>query len=124
MFAATRWRTRDGLAFASEGERLTWRGYDRWSDQLAGHLADEAFAPATASQFRWPTGPACTAAFVACEKAGLVIVGIGGRAGAREVDHLMARTGARDLITEVSDVVTGEAPPATAGGSRRTTCSS
>jgi acyl-CoA synthetase len=36
---------------------------------------------------------------LACEKAGIVAVGIGSRAGAREVEHLVARTGARTLFT-------------------------
>jgi acyl-CoA synthetase len=36
---------------------------------------------------------------LACEKAGIVAVGIGSRAGAREVAHLVDRTGARTLLT-------------------------
>ena len=91
----------DGVAFASEGERLTWAGYDSWSDQLAGHLVAEGFRPGDRVAVQMADGPAVHAAFVACEKAGLVVVGIGGRAGAREVDHLMTRTGARHLVTEV-----------------------
>ena len=36
---------------------------------------------------------------LACEKAGVVAVGIGSRAGAREVEHLVNRTGAKELLT-------------------------
>ena len=101
----------DGLAFASEGERLTWDAYDRWSDQLAGHLVAEGFRPGDRVAVKMPDGPGVHAAFVACEKAGLVVVGIGGRAGAREVDHLMTRTGARHLITQVDGLAADVAPP-------------
>ena len=37
---------------------------------------------------------------LACEKAGVVAVGIGARAGTREVEHLVDRTGARMLVTD------------------------
>src|SRR6476469_9708982 len=100
----------DGLAFASEGERLSWRDYDRWSDLLAGHLAERGFRTGERVAVQMADGPALHATFVGCEKAGLVVVGIGGRAGSREVDHLMARTGACHLITDVRDVASGEAP--------------
>ena len=42
---------------------------------------------------------ACIAAYLACEKAGLTIVGIGARAGQREIRHLLNRTGASVLVT-------------------------
>jgi acyl-CoA synthetase len=51
-------------------------------------------------------GPAVHVCFVAIERAGGVIVGIGPRAGRREVDHLLATTGASWLL----------APPGTDGG--------
>jgi acyl-CoA synthetase len=46
---------------------------------------------------------------LACEKAGIVAVGIGARAGEREVAHLVERAGARALLRE---------PPALAGDGR------
>ena len=101
----------EGLAYASEDERLTWQDYDRWSDQMAGHLAERGFRPGDRVAVQMADGPGVHAAFVACEKAGLVVVGIGGRAGPREVEHLMSRTGARHLITDVVGLAAGEAPP-------------
>jgi acyl-CoA synthetase len=38
------------------------------------------------------------------------VVGIGSRAGRREVDHLLTRTGARELVTDISGVSPGPSP--------------
>src|SRR5690606_6397514 len=38
--------------------------------------------------------------YLAAEKAGLVVVGIGPRAGAKEIDYLIGRTGARALVSQ------------------------
>ena len=46
-----------------------------------------------------PDGPAVHAVFVGIERAGCVAVGIGARAGDREVAHLLSLTGARTLVT-------------------------
>ena len=71
----------DGLAFVDEAERMTWRDYDERSDRHRGPPRGGGVTrPATA----WcpdARRPGVHAAFVACEKAGLVVVGIGGRAG-------------------------------------------
>jgi acyl-CoA synthetase len=66
-------------------------------------VADERVA------LQLPDGPGVHAAMLACEKAGIVAVGIGARAGEREVDHLVERSGARTLLRE---------PPALAGDGR------
>lgn len=47
-----------------------------------------------------PDGPGVHTAFVACERIGAVVVGIGFRAGSREVHHLVTKTGASVLVTE------------------------
>jgi acyl-CoA synthetase len=100
----------DGLAFASEREQMTWADYDRRSDALAGHLVAEGYEPGDRIAVQLPDGPDVHVAFVACEKAGLVTVGIGPRAGTREVEHLLSRTGARTLLTDI-DGLCGEPPP-------------
>ncbi len=46
-----------------------------------------------------PDGPGVHAAFVGVERAGLVVVGIGHRAGDREIAHLLSLTGASVLMT-------------------------
>jgi acyl-CoA synthetase len=80
------------------GASITWREYDDWSSGMAATLAT-AYAPGDRIALQLPDGPAAHATMLACEKAGIVAVGIGSRAGAREVEHLVARTGARTLIT-------------------------
>ena len=90
----------DDLAFieAASGAAITWREYDDHSSQMAGTLA-AAYAPGDRVALQIPDGPAVHTVMLACEKAGIVAVGIGARAGAREVAHLVERTGARALLT-------------------------
>lgn len=89
----------DGDAFVTASGRFTWREYDEVSSAWAAALLDLGLAPGSRVAVRLPDGPAVHAAFVAIEKAGLVTVGIGHRAGRREVDHLLGLTGARTMIT-------------------------
>jgi acyl-CoA synthetase len=90
----------DGVAFieAASGADMTWREYDERSSQMAATLA-AAYAPGDRVALQLPDGPAVHAVMLACEKAGIVAVGIGSRAGEREVAHLVERTGARTLLT-------------------------
>ena len=46
-----------------------------------------------------PDGFAVHVAFVAAERAGLTVVGIGHRAGAAELRHLLTKTGATAIVT-------------------------
>jgi acyl-CoA synthetase len=91
----------DAPAFieAASGETMSWREYDERSSRIAAGLAT-AYAPGDRVAVQLPDGPAVHTVMVACEKAGIVAVGIGSRAGAREVAHLVERTGARALLTE------------------------
>ncbi len=90
----------DDLAFVelSSGTNMTWSEYDERSSRMAGTLA-AAYAPGDRVALQLPDGPGAHATMLACERAGLVAVGIGSRAGAREVGHLVERTGARTLLT-------------------------
>ena len=99
-------RRPDALAIAevASGETMTWAEYDARSSQMAATL--RAFEPGARVALQLPDGPGVHAAMLACEKAGLVAVGIGARAGEREVAHLVDRSGARTLFRE---------PPARAG---------
>jgi acyl-CoA synthetase len=65
-----------------------------------------------------PDTAAVHAAFLGVEKAGCVVVGIGARAGPREVEHLLAKTGAAAVLDDVAALPrTGPAPDqARAGG--------
>jgi len=77
---------------------MTWAEYDARSTRIAAALAAE-YALGDRVALQLPDGPGVHAAMLGCEKAGLVGVGIGTRAGERERDHIVARTGARALFT-------------------------
>lgn len=85
---------------------MSWSDYDGRSDRLAAALAS-AFDPGKRVATWLPDGPTAHVAWLALEKAGLVTVGIGHRAGRREVSHLLARSGAAGIV-----VPPGTAPPA------------
>ncbi len=89
----------DGVAFVADGRRYTWADYHADADDIA--LAILATEPERGERIAvmMPDGPAVHAVFVGIERAGCVAVGIGARAGDREVAHLLSLTGARTLIT-------------------------
>jgi acyl-CoA synthetase len=89
----------NGLAFveATAGAAMTWREYDERSASVAAALSQYERGDRVAVQM--VDGPGVHAVMLGCEKAGVVAVGIGHRAGAREVEHLCSRTGARGLLT-------------------------
>jgi acyl-CoA synthetase len=88
----------DRVAFveAASDETMTWGEYDTRSSKMAATL--RAFEPGTRVALQIPDGPGVHATMLACEKVGLVAVGIGARAGDREVAHLVERSGARTLL--------------------------
>lgn len=100
----------DDLAYASESERLTWAEYHQASGALSGGLVARGHGRGDRVAVHLADGPGVHVALLGCEKAGITAVGIGRRAGRREVDHLVARTGARELLTDVASVAPGEAP--------------
>ena len=81
----------DSPAFITETERVTWKQYSELSDRLAGVLVAAGYQPGERVAVQLPDNAAVHIAFVACEKAGLVTVGIGARAGDRELRHLLTR---------------------------------
>ena len=90
----------DADAYVAPDDRMTWREYDAWADALADVLLARSGAPGDRVAVLLPDGPAVHVAFVAVERAGRVIVGIGPRAGDREIEHLVGITGARVLVAE------------------------
>src|SRR5205085_4275926 len=104
----------DALAFAevAAGPQLTWRAYDEQSDRVASSLRQRGWARGDRVAFHLPDDATVHAVMLGIEKAGLVGVGIGARAGAREVGHLVARTGARTLITDAAPLLSDAAPHA------------
>ena len=78
----------------------TWSQYHRRSSELAGALVRAGLEPGTRVGVILPDGGATVhTVFLAAEKAGLVLVGIGARAGDAEVRYLARRTGATALLT-------------------------
>jgi acyl-CoA synthetase len=92
-------RIPDRIAFTSEDATLTWAGYAEGSSRLAERLAAAGLAPGDRIGVLLPDGPGVHLAYLAAEKAGLVVVGIGPRAGAAEIRHLLRLTEARALIS-------------------------
>jgi acyl-CoA synthetase len=89
----------DGVAFHSDTGTLSWSEYARRSDRFAAHLAGLGLAPGERVAVLLPDGPGVHVAYVGCEKAGLVVMGIGPRAGAEEIRHLVRKSGASALVT-------------------------
>jgi acyl-CoA synthetase len=90
----------DEIAFVevASGTTMTWREYDDESSRMAATFGT-AYSPGDRIALQLDDGPGIHVVMLACEKAGLVAVGIGSRAGTREVNHLVDRTGARTLFT-------------------------
>lgn len=93
-------------AFVTADDRLTWSEYDAWADRLAVVLRGTG-ADGDRVAVLLPDGPAVHAAYLAVERAGRVIVGIGPRAGEREIAHLVGLTGARALVTDRPEIAVG-----------------
>ena len=94
---------------------MTWREYDRRADAIASGLVAAGYEPGDryAVQAR-PTAPTCTRRTSAASAPGVVSVGIGPRAGEREVAHLLERTGARGFADRrrCRTTLPGGPPPA------------
>jgi acyl-CoA synthetase len=86
-------------AFVTPSERTDWRWYDETSDELAGMLIAEGVERGSRLGVLLSDGPAVHAVFLAAEKAGLVVVGIGPRAGHQEIQHLLSVTDTAALVT-------------------------
>jgi acyl-CoA synthetase len=92
----------DDAAFLYDAGALSWREYAERSDRFAAHLAARGLQPGERVAVLLPDGPGVHVAFVGCEKAGLVVMGIGPRAGREEIRHLVAKSGAAALVTRAS----------------------
>ena len=95
-------RIPERLAFVAGDARLTWSGYAEGSDRVANELVRADLRAGDRVGVLLPDGPGVHLAYVAAEKAGLTVVGIGPRAGADEIRHLLARTQARALLSPAS----------------------
>src|SRR5688572_6313189 len=90
----------DSTALVDEhGDRMSWSTYDADADLIARSLVGTGLERGARVAVFLPDGPLLHAAFVGAERAGLVVVGIGHRAGEAEVRYLIEKTGARAIIT-------------------------
>lgn len=89
----------NGVAFISDGRRYSWNEYHFDADAIARALLAAEPERGERIAVMMPDGPGVHAVFVGIERAGCVAVGIGARAGDREVAHLLTLTGARTLVT-------------------------
>ena len=89
---------------------ITWGEYDAKADALAAQLALEYPERGARVAVQMAEGPGVHVMYLAAERAGLVVVGIGPRAGAREVDHLVAATQAAGFITTLPSTGSATSP--------------
>ena len=89
----------DAPAYITEHHRLSWDQYNRAADRLAGALIAAGLEPGDRIAVVLPDGATVHTAFIAAERAGLTLVGIGARAGEQELRHLLGRTGAAAMMT-------------------------
>lgn len=89
----------DALALASPDVRLSWSAYDAAAERLAAAFVAAGLEPGDRLAILLPDLPIVHVAYVAAERAGLVVVGISARSGDREIAHLLGRTVARALLT-------------------------
>jgi acyl-CoA synthetase len=92
-------RQPDAIAFYGDDSSMNWAEYAARSDRLAGLLAELELERGDRVAVVLPDGPGVHAAFVGVEKAGLVTMGIGPRAGRAELAHLLRKSGARALVS-------------------------
>ncbi|BBZ39491.1 class I adenylate-forming enzyme family protein [Mycobacterium conspicuum] len=94
-------RSPDRLAYVDhQGSSLTWREFDSAASVLAGQLAGVGIAPGDRVAVWHGDSAALHVLFVAVERCGAVVVGIGARAGTREVAAILANSQPKVLIVD------------------------
>lgn len=86
-------------AWVTSTERTTWAGVDLAADRLASVLIGAGVDPGDRVAVWMGDTAMVHVAFLAVERAGATVVGLGARAGRREVFHLLDRTRATLVIT-------------------------
>lgn len=116
--AANAWHHPDRTAYIGGAERLTWRDLHHRALALAGGLARAGVHPGDRVAVWMPDSPLQHLAFLAVEHAGAAVVGVGARAGRREVEHILGKARARFLVTAGDLTGAGAAILAGAGTGR------
>jgi acyl-CoA synthetase len=89
----------DAIAFHAPDATLTWREYDDLSSRLAASYVERGWRRGDRLAVLLTGGALTHVAYLAAQKAGLVTVGLGPRAGDAEVTHVLRHTGAVALAT-------------------------
>ncbi|MUL68146.1 cyclohexanecarboxylate-CoA ligase [Mycobacterium sp. CBMA 234] len=94
-------RTPDRAAYVDHPDRsLTWREFDAAASALAGQLAGAGVRPGDRIAVWHGDTTAIHVLFVAIERCGAVVVGVGARAGAREVTAILQGAEPRMVVTD------------------------
>ena len=94
-------RTPDRTAYVDHPDRvLTWNEFDTAATALAGQLTGAGVRPGDRIAVWHGDTTAIHVLFVAIERCGAVVVGVGARAGAREVTTILRSAEPRLLITD------------------------
>lgn len=88
-----------GLAYIEPARSIDWRGYDALSDRFAVQLLEAGLRRGERVAVLLPDGIELHAALLGAEKAGLIALGIGARAGQREIRHLVKLAGTAALVS-------------------------
>lgn len=89
----------DAVAFHAADSTLTWREYDELSTRVAAAWARAGLERGEHLGVLMTGGAAVHVAYLAAQKAGLVVLGIGPRAGTAEIGHLLEASGTTRLVT-------------------------
>src|ERR1700722_860713 len=93
-------RSPDRIAYLAECISLTWRGFDAAATALAEQLAGVGIGPGDRVAVWHGDSAAIHALFVAVERCGAVVVGIGARAGTREVAAILRNSQPKIVISD------------------------
>jgi acyl-CoA synthetase len=94
-------RSPDRLAYIDHhGSSLTWPQFDRAATALAEQLSGAGIAPGDRVAVWHGDSAAIHALFVAVERCGAIVVGIGARAGTREVAAIMHSSQPKMLVSD------------------------
>lgn len=85
-------------AYVTPEGHFSWLQYHQAGNRIAAEILARGLPPGSRVAVILPDGPAVHAALLGVERAGMVAVGIGARAGIAEIAHLLKRTGAGLLI--------------------------
>ncbi len=89
----------DTTALVAGDARATWADYDARATAVAQALVRTGLPRGSRVAVLLPDGIAVHVTFVAAERAGLTIVGLGHRAGDRELRHILGTTAAAAIVT-------------------------